>query len=177
MRAMRRVLGIAPWYLDSTDFGCDVRRQLDYRQTMILRAVLRVIFTSIAFGLGACANPPPPPPVEQAPPPPPTKKPEPVDVVTATSDDRRCQADNECVLTTVDCCGCQSLGQQTGVRRDHLASLADRRRPVCTQAFCPMAMSIDPTCSAMKALCRGGICVPDVGLAAPPPGVGVEPIR
>src|SRR6478752_7412911 len=46
-------------------------------------------------------------------------------------DDRTCTTDADCTLTTADCCGCNALGSQTGIRKDHLESLAKRRAPVC----------------------------------------------
>ena len=124
---------------------------------------------------GSCAREAP------AAPPPSIERPRPVaaaseNVVTATLEDRRCTSDRECTLTTVECCGCQSLGANTGVRKDRLASLAERRTPTCAATNCAMAMSQDPTCSATRAVCRDGLCVPNVGRTDPPPGGNVEPI-
>ncbi len=93
-------------------------------------------------------------------------------------DDRRCTSDADCTLTTVDCCGCNALGAQTGVRKDHVAALTARRTPVCAAVQCAQQMSDDPSCSAREAACRSGVCVPDTGEAAPETkGPAAEPIH
>jgi hypothetical protein len=76
--------------------------------------------------------------------------------------DTACTADAECTLTTNDCCGCAALGTQVGVRADHLAALTARRQPICSSIVCAQQMSDDPSCTARKAVCRAGQCVPDI---------------
>ncbi|OGQ21483.1 MAG: hypothetical protein A2138_05475 [Deltaproteobacteria bacterium RBG_16_71_12] len=118
----------------------------------------------------ACKEAPPPPP----PPPPPVPTAAEVDV-TATDDERRCAADADCALATVDCCGCNALGKQTGVRKDKLVALTDRRRPICGTIACAQGMSDDPSCVATRAVCRDGSCVAETA-GARPQGVGVGKI-
>lgn len=114
---------------------------------------------------------------KEAPPPPPLPQlPTAAEVdVTATEDERRCSADVDCVLTTIDCCGCAALGRQTGVRKDRVQALTERRRTICDGIACAQGMSEDPSCSASRAVCREGSCVPDAA-AAGNRGVGVEKI-
>jgi hypothetical protein len=76
-------------------------------------------------------------------------------------DDRKCTSDADCTLATSDCCGCNALGSQTGVRKDHVADLANRRAPVCAGVACGQGMSDDPSCTATKAVCKAGLCVPN----------------
>src|SRR5688572_23950045 len=80
-----------------------------------------------------------------------------------TAADQQCTQDSECALTTADCCGCNAMGKQIGVRADVVASLAQRRAPVCGGVSCAQSISDDPTCTATKAVCRAGKCEPDVG--------------
>ncbi|MCC7072370.1 MAG: hypothetical protein IT383_13660 [Deltaproteobacteria bacterium] len=117
----------------------------------------------------ACREPAPPPP---APPPLPTAAE--VDV-TATADEQRCAVDADCVLATFDCCGCNALGRQVGVRKDRVQALGARRAPICGAVACAQGMGDDPSCGATRALCRDGACVPDAA-AGPSRGVGVEKI-
>ncbi|MBI1946429.1 MAG: hypothetical protein HYS27_12075 [Deltaproteobacteria bacterium] len=135
-----------------------------------LLAVLAAVL--VAGALVACAKPPPPPP-----PPPPPSLPTAAEVdVTATDDERRCAVDADCALTTVDCCGCTSLGKQTGVRKDRLQALTERRVPICGTIACAQGMSDDPSCQATRATCRDGRCVAADEAAQPPAGVGVGKI-
>lgn len=120
----------------------------------------------------ACRDAPAPVP----PPPPPPPLPAAADVdVTATDDEQRCAADADCELATYDCCGCNALGRQIGVRKDRAQALIARRSPICTTVSCAQGMSDDASCVALRAICRDGRCVPD-SAAAPSPGVGVEKI-
>jgi hypothetical protein len=82
------------------------------------------------------------------------------------ADDRTCAVDADCTLTTADCCGCNALGSQVGVRKDHVAALAARRAPVCGGVACPTTMSDDATCSANGAVCRDKVCVPESAAAS-----------
>lgn len=95
--------------------------------------------------------------------------------VAATADERRCVVDDDCTLTTEDCCGCATLGKQTGVRKDRVQALTERRRTICGAIACAQGMSDDPSCVASRAVCRQGQCVPDAA-AASGRGVGVEKI-
>lgn len=138
-------------------------------------SLLSIGFVVVTAG---CPREPPAPTI--APPPQPASAaPEPG--VNVLDEERRCSSDAECTLTTVDCCGCDALGKQTGVRKDRLAALTERRRPICSVVSCAQAISDDPSCTATKAVCRDGMCVPDSiagdNGAKKPAGVGVEPIR
>lgn len=92
-----------------------------------------------------------------------------------TAADQQCSQDSECALTTADCCGCNAAGKQIGVRADVVASLAQRRAPVCAGVSCAQSISDDPTCTATKAVCRAGKCEPDVGAA--PAGMKPTPVE
>ena len=83
------------------------------------------------------------------------------------ADDRTCTTDADCTLTTTDCCGCNALGSQTGIRKDHVEALAKRRAPVCSAIACGQGMSDDPTCTATKAVCKSGVCAPNTAPASP----------
>ncbi len=133
--------------------------------------VLTVIAGAVATLIVACKEPASPPP-----PPPPPPVPAAADVdVAATVDEQRCAADADCVLATFDCCGCNALGHQVGVRKDRAEALAARRLPICGTIACAQGMSDDPSCVATRAVCRDGRCAPDTA-AAPAAGVGVEKI-
>lgn len=84
-------------------------------------------------------------------------------------DDRKCASDADCTLATADCCGCNALGSQTGIRKDHVADLAKRRAPVCSAIACGQGMSDDPSCTATKAVCKAGLCVPNTVASAKTP--------
>jgi hypothetical protein len=123
-------------------------------------AAALVVTALAALGVVGCPKPPPPPPPPVAAPP---AQPEVAvaDTTKVLADDQRCTSDSECTLTTVDCCGCDSLGAQVGVRADKLAALVERRQPVCSAIHCAMQMSDDPSCAARKAVCKAGACVPE----------------
>lgn len=115
---------------------------------------------------------------EKAAPPSPTTPPLPAaaDVdPSATDDERRCVADADCTLATLDCCGCAALGKQIGVRKDRVQALTERRRPICGVVACAQGISEDPSCTAARAVCLEGRCVPELA-AGPTGGVGVEKI-
>lgn len=143
-----------------------------------MRTVLVLVLSSLWLG-GVLACKPAEKPVAPTPATPttattPTTEPAPDERVTAA--DQACAQDNECALTTADCCGCSSLGKQIGVRADRVADLAKRREPVCGVVQCAQQLSDDPSCTATKAVCRGGRCEPDVGGAATMKPTPVEPI-
>lgn len=136
-----------------------------------MRHLARTLATLVLLCLAllACQKDPPPP----APAP---VMPAAADVdVTATADERRCSVDEDCALATVDCCGCAALGRQTAVRKDKIQALTERRRPICGTIACAQGISEDPSCSAARAVCREGTCVPDSPAKASS-GVGVEKI-
>ena len=134
-----------------------------------LAARLALLISLSCVALLACQEAKPP-----APPPPPLPAAADVDV-TATDAERQCSTDADCMLTTVDCCGCNALGRQTAVRKDKLQALTERRRVICGTVACAQGMSDDPSCAATKALCRAGQCTADAA-AATRPAIGVEKI-
>jgi hypothetical protein len=116
---------------------------------------------------------------------PPEPTPEPAHDLYVVDADQACTANADCALITKDCCGCQSGGSQVGVRRDRLAALGERRRPICQGMVCASFMSDDPSCTATRARCEmptpaapgaKGRCVPE-GASKPTPAAGVEPIK
>ncbi len=136
------------------------------RSTAALVAFPMVLCCAALLGCHEATQPPrPPPPLPTA---------AEVDV-TVGDDEQRCEVDEECVLTTVDCCGCNALGRQTAVRKDRLLALTERRRPICSTIACAQGMSDDPSCSASRARCLAGRCTADAA-AAVQRGVGVEKI-
>ena len=90
--------------------------------------------------------------------------------------ERTCHADGDCVLTSEDCCGCNGLGRQTAIRKDHADGLAARRISACASIACASAMSDDASCTARRAVCKAGACEPEVVVAAPAVGTRVAPI-
>lgn len=94
------------------------------------------------------------------------------------ADERTCTKDEECTLTPQQCCTCAAGGQQDAVNAEKLPELIRRRGIVCDDYVCPQVVSTHPSCSATRALCREGKCVPDVPAGAKAPeGIGVEPIE
>jgi hypothetical protein len=146
-----------------------------------IRALGLVTFFALALGLlGACKrssteDPPPPAVGEPVAPSGGAPAAAPVADVPVSDEDRACSADADCALTSKDCCGCRALGENVGVRKDRLEAVAARRAPICREIVCAMAMSEHPSCSATRAVCRDGLCVPETTAAAPG-GVDVERI-
>lgn len=132
---------------------------------------LALLVAVLALSLAACRDKAPPAATAPSPAPPLPTAAE-VDP-TATADERRCTADADCTLSTLDCCGCAALGKQIGVRKDRVQALTERRRPICGVVACAQGMSEDPSCSATRAVCREGQCVPDVA-SGPKGGAGVD---
>ena len=93
-------------------------------------------------------------------------------------EEQKCTADADCTLVAMHCCSCDYKGQLVGINRNHIPQLAVRRTGVCQSYQCVAQKSDHQSCSAKKAVCREGMCVPDVSGAAPAPkGIGVEPIQ
>lgn len=93
-------------------------------------------------------------------------------------DEATCTRDEECELTAFHCCNCGGGGRMAAARSDALPEVLRRRGIVCAEYACAQVVSDDPTCSAERAVCREGKCVPDVPASTPPApeGIGVEPI-
>lgn len=99
----------------------------------------------------------------------------------AADSERRCTADDQCVLVTEDCCGCNGGGRQIGVNKAKLEALGARRVSLCAGIACPAQMSDDASCDAHSARCVSGMCAPAVAGSVPPKspgtaGVAIEPI-
>lgn len=147
----------------------------------VLSGLLFACLLSLGCSRGASSSPSEPPTMPPGAPAPAAAAPaapaapeSPTAGIAVLDDERRCTADSDCTLTTADCCGCQALGKQVGVRKDKLVAVGERRAPVCTAVACAQAISDDPSCSAAAAVCRDGLCAPATG---PATAVPVEPIR
>lgn len=91
--------------------------------------------------------------------------------------ERVCSADADCTLTPQHCCTCAAGGRQDAVNQARLPGLIGRRAVTCTDYACPQVVSDDPSCDAVRAVCRDGRCAPLVPAgAATTGGLGVEPI-
>jgi hypothetical protein len=93
-------------------------------------------------------------------------------------EEQKCTNDDECTLVAMHCCSCDYKGQLVGINRVHIPQLAVRRTGVCQTYTCVAQKSDAPSCQAKEAVCKAGMCVPDLsGVTAPPAGIGVEPIE
>lgn len=90
--------------------------------------------------------------------------------------ERACKKDDDCTVAPFHCCGCERGGKLVGVARTQVPMIAQRRAALCRDYACPQMVSTDPTCSATKAKCAGGLCVVDVPADAATPGIDVAPI-
>ncbi len=94
-----------------------------------------------------------------------------------SNEERACQRDEECALTSAHCCNCATGGTMQGIQRDKVRDVLQRRGIICAESACPQVISDDPSCAAERAVCQDGLCVPDVPAGAGgPAGIGVEPI-
>lgn len=94
-------------------------------------------------------------------------------------DEKTCQVDADCTLANAHCCSCSAGGTLVGVAAEKLTKVFDRRIEVCDDIMCPQMVSSHPSCSATKARCENGTCVPDVAPNAKGEsgfGLGVETI-
>lgn len=92
-------------------------------------------------------------------------------------DEQKCASDAECTLTPFHCCPCEHSGKLVAVNRTAVPQIVQRRSAVCPDYVCAQVVSDDASCAATRAVCREGMCVPDVPAdAKKADGVGVETI-
>ncbi len=82
-------------------------------------------------------------------------------VAQAGVEDQTCARDSECVLVQ-DCCGCEREGRQLAIHRDRVQPLSESSVAECGAVTCTVGRSSHRSCSASRAVCRGGRCIPAV---------------
>jgi hypothetical protein len=82
-------------------------------------------------------------------------------IAQAGVEDQTCSRDSECVLVQ-DCCGCDREGRQLAVHRDRVQPLSEASAGQCAAVTCTVAHSSHRSCTATRAVCRGGRCIPAV---------------
>jgi hypothetical protein len=94
-----------------------------------------------------------------------------------SEEERACERDADCALTTLHCCGCATGGQLAGIHKEKVPTVLQRRGIICEQYICPQVISDHPSCVAEEAICQDGLCVPLLPASGrAPAGIGVEPI-
>ena len=69
------------------------------------------------------------------------------------ADTAECQVDEDCVLVTDGCCGCNEGGKQRAVPRKAREGYEKKRQALCKKTMCPQLMSEDTSCVG-HAVCK-----------------------
>ncbi len=70
-----------------------------------------------------------------------------------------CKKDDDCVVVTDGCCGCNEGGKQRAIPATARDGYEKKRRVLCRKTLCPALMSEDTSCLSARAVCKEAKCL------------------
>ena len=74
-------------------------------------------------------------------------------------EEKRCQADGDCILASKNCCACASGGQNDALNTRFLSVVQKRRDTGCANTVCATYVNDSANCRATGAKCVNETCV------------------
>lgn len=79
-------------------------------------------------------------------------------VFALREEEKICEKNEDCILYTADCCGCNQGGKQGTINKKFVDQLSERKKQLCATTVCIQMISNDPSCKATSAACINATC-------------------